>query len=507
MYLSPPMSSDGPAEAAEASRDVVIVLAPSPASNDPEKAAATVKRPAAVPVIADVLSVALPIVPAAPVLPEPAPVDVPKLLLGTDDGTPGIKRWLASPGELPQVAIPAPEEQAGLSRRAGTPGGIPTRAGQGGSGGEGGAPSAATPASISTPATPSNPAPTFNPAPEPSDALVAEPAATEPPVTESAITQPAPAQAPLAKAALDQPPGAAETPPSVKGLAPAAVSRAAATNAVGPTLLPLAAETAPKPEADRAIRPMDMPKRELEVGSERDGGKIGIDASAAADQSAAIEQQRPPLPPAIELMPELTAPAEIAPRPARNSLGPTGLTLDGRVMAARTPLVMLPELLTRREIAERTTAPQLTSPQNSSQGVPGQRGGQPGEPGDGNASVSGDPGTQSDRDSDAFSTAVGEYRSGRVTAGQGLEIRPTRPKFGLLARTLAAPSPPRVEIVFGRDGAVKRATILRSSGYTTDIDQPILNAIYEWTASGKALRDLPEVPSAEIRLNMTVYLR
>ena len=497
MYLSPPMSADGPVDGAEAGRDVVIVLAPSPAPTSSEKAVVAAKQPGAFPVVATALPVPAP---AAPVPPEPAPPDTPKLPLGTDDGTPGIKRWLASPGELPQVAIPAPEEQAGLSRRAGTPGGIPTRAGQGGSGGEGGAPSAASPANTANPDTTANPAPA--PAPEPAVAPVAEPAATESPASQSASAQP-----PLAKSVLDQPPGAAETPPSVKGLAPAAVSRAAATNAIGPTLLPLAEQPAPKPEADRAIGPMDVPERELEVGSERDGGKIGIDATVAADQSAATEQQRPPVPPATEPLPELPAPADIAPRPARNSLGPTGLTLDGRALRASTPLVMLPEVLVRPELVERPLDRQVPATQKSSQGAAAQRGGKQGEPGDGNASLAGDPGMQSDRDSDAFSTAVGEYRAGRVTAGQGLEIRPTRPKFGLLARTLAAPRPPRVEIVFGRDGVVKRATILRSSGYPTDIDQPILNAIYEWTASGKALRELPPVPSAEIRLNMTVYLR
>jgi hypothetical protein len=170
--------------------------------------------------------------------------------------------------------------------------------------------------------------------------------------------------------------------------------------------------------------------------------------------------------------------------------------------------MLLPELLPAAMVQQSVaTAAQAAAP--SPAGKPGSPGlPQPtGDGGDDASSDAGDPGIQSDRESDAFSVAVGEYRAGKVIAGQGIEIRPTRPKFGLLARTLTMPAPPKVEVVFGRDGIVKRARIIRSSGYPVDIDEPIINALHEWTASGKALGDLPPVPSSELRLTLTVYLR
>lgn len=123
----------------------------------------------------------------------------------------------------------------------------------------------------------------------------------------------------------------------------------------------------------------------------------------------------------------------------------------------------------------------------------------------------GDPmdiGAPSDRQSDAASPVrrTAEYRSGRVDAGEGLDIRTVRPRFSLLARTMTSPKSPIVEIVFGRDGVAKRVRILKSSGYVTEVDDPIVSAIYQWRASGKALADLTEDGPGEITLEITIRL-
>lgn len=170
--------------------------------------------------------------------------------------------------------------------------------------------------------------------------------------------------------------------------------------------------------------------------------------------------------------------------------------------------MLLPELLPAAMV-QQSAAAASPAAASSPAGKPGSPGlAQPtGDGGDDASSDAGDPGIQSDRESDAFSVAVGEYRAGKVIAGRGIEIRPTRPKFGLLARTLTMPAPPKVEVVFGRDGNAKRARIIRSSGYPVDIDEPIINALHEWTASGKVLGELPPLPSSELRLTLTVFLR
>ncbi len=119
----------------------------------------------------------------------------------------------------------------------------------------------------------------------------------------------------------------------------------------------------------------------------------------------------------------------------------------------------------------------------------------------------GPPSVPGDRDSDAFSvTRTGVFRNGRVEAGEGLEIRTVRPQFTLLTRVTAAPGAPRVRVVFGKDGRVKDAKIMRSSGYALEIDEPVLAAVFNWRASGHALRDLPNHPGATLRLDLTVVL-
>jgi hypothetical protein len=124
------------------------------------------------------------------------------------------------------------------------------------------------------------------------------------------------------------------------------------------------------------------------------------------------------------------------------------------------------------------------------------------------AMVAGDPGPKSESESDAASKVVvrGEYRFGEVLVGDGLEIRAVRPRFTLVSRALTAPANPLVRIAFAKDGTVRWAKLLRSSGYVNERDEPILNAVYQWRASGKALRELPDTPGAVLTIEMTIIL-
>lgn len=120
---------------------------------------------------------------------------------------------------------------------------------------------------------------------------------------------------------------------------------------------------------------------------------------------------------------------------------------------------------------------------------------------------SGDPGPLADRDSDAASVLFrGVYQWGSVLVGEGLEVRTVRPRFTLTARYLTVPQNPVLRISFGKDGTVRRVVLLRSSGFREERDEPIINAVYKWTASGRAIRELPDTPGATVTIEMTILL-
>lgn len=107
----------------------------------------------------------------------------------------------------------------------------------------------------------------------------------------------------------------------------------------------------------------------------------------------------------------------------------------------------------------------------------------------------GSPGIQDTRVSPAVSlpTDVRRNELGKVVATEGLRINTTRLHLTDLQRSMGRPPSPLVEIFFDHTGRVFRARIPdgRGSG-RSDIDQALLNAIYEWTAEGEAIDALEE---------------
>lgn len=102
------------------------------------------------------------------------------------------------------------------------------------------------------------------------------------------------------------------------------------------------------------------------------------------------------------------------------------------------------------------------------------------------------PAIESDKQSDATSTQeTVEIDPGRNAAAQGLDIVTRRPYFTRLTRVTARPSNPLVRITFNRQGRVSRVEMVESSG-NEDVDGPVINACYQWTARGRALSELPE---------------
>ena len=111
-----------------------------------------------------------------------------------------------------------------------------------------------------------------------------------------------------------------------------------------------------------------------------------------------------------------------------------------------------------------------------------------------------------DREADGSSIKrAANFRNGRVEAGHGLDIRTVRPIFTAVTRALSFPSPPIVEVKFDRTGVASRVRVIRSSGYD-DVDGPIVNAVYQWKASGKELAQIGPEADAGLVMRITFLL-
>ena len=96
---------------------------------------------------------------------------------------------------------------------------------------------------------------------------------------------------------------------------------------------------------------------------------------------------------------------------------------------------------------------------------------------------------------------------GQPVVAEGLEIATRRAQFTPLVRTIATPMRPVVRMRFDRQGRVADASIVRSSGFE-DVDEPVLNAVYSWTAKGERLSKIsPLDPKAGITLTFTILFR
>jgi hypothetical protein len=117
-------------------------------------------------------------------------------------------------------------------------------------------------------------------------------------------------------------------------------------------------------------------------------------------------------------------------------------------------------------------------------------------PGAGGAGGAQAPGITSDRESIAAAVRdAPTVRPGRVLAAQGLEIQTRTPRWTYTTMMTRRPRNPTVEIAFGADGRVRHADFVRdgakvfNTGFE-DVDEPLLSAIYTWTAKGKPISDL-----------------
>ncbi len=122
-----------------------------------------------------------------------------------------------------------------------------------------------------------------------------------------------------------------------------------------------------------------------------------------------------------------------------------------------------------------------------------------------------EPADPADKEAQAFSIEKAPVaQPGRPLAAQGLNIRTTVPRWTHYTQMTSRPRDPVVEIYFNRQGRVQRVVMIRDAG-RADVNEPLLDALYNWRATGKKLRELPPdepgKPPQTIKVVLRISLR
>lgn len=114
-------------------------------------------------------------------------------------------------------------------------------------------------------------------------------------------------------------------------------------------------------------------------------------------------------------------------------------------------------------------------------------------------------GEQSDRESDAAAVkTAAKARLGKPLATRGLRIRTVKPRSSHYNAILARYVDPVVRVHFNRKGVVEKVEFLRHSE-NRDVDLYVMNAVYQWTAEGPQLDELPvQDPPATIAVDFVI---
>jgi hypothetical protein len=261
-------------------------------------------------------------------------------------------------------------------------------------------------------------------------------------------------------------------------------------------------KTAPRPEDPPEPKPrihlgIDESKAEglswlgYAEATEHSAPLSSVDQSAMSPQPGDVtEAQAPAAPP-----PNLQPPAPPRVRSAQveeaaQTIVETGRRLSDAIRRATRP----PE--------DQSAKPEPQTPQNPSTSPPSQA-----------AKPRGNPGLPADKESLASSVKKApSVKPGQVLAANGLDIQTKAPKWSYTTMRTRRPANPTVQITFGRDGKVVRAgfatdgVTIYSTGYE-DVDEPLLSAVYSWTAKGKKLVELTnQDPDGEVTILITILL-
>lgn len=97
---------------------------------------------------------------------------------------------------------------------------------------------------------------------------------------------------------------------------------------------------------------------------------------------------------------------------------------------------------------------------------------------------------------------------GKVIAAHGLRIRTVRPRFSTTTLITASPRDATVRLTFRKNGTVRKVEFLPggNTGFP-DVDRPLVDALYSWTAKGSDLEKLPPGPEASLALEFKILMR
>jgi len=205
-------------------------------------------------------------------------------------------------------------------------------------------------------------------------------------------------------------------------------------------------------------------------------------ADSAPDPVLPTQPPTPPPPPVItQPLPPTTTDS---PPPRQVAQGdPTLTPLIGPLpespqsaQSTQSPALAKPQL--QPEIPTPRTPPQPEA-ENTREGGGGGGGG-----------ASEETGQQSDKESQPSSIITAAVKElGQPLFARGLEMKTVRPRFTYYTQLTASPKNPLVRLHFDSNGKVQKAQIMQSSGFQ-DVDRPILDAMYQWRATGEQLKHL-----------------
>ena len=237
---------------------------------------------------------------------------------------------------------------------------------------------------------------------------------------------------------------------------------------------------------------VDAPNEQQAPKSEVDQPELSINPGTEAVVAA------PPLPapvPKAALLPP--QPVSTTPSTSEHSLAEAGSEPEPREAAlGDIPL----------EAVAVTTPPPLRPAQSAAPTTPIAAGSTSKEAGDGAGLKS-----MSESAAAALKDAVSVV-PGRVVSAKGLRVATKRPEWAATTRALRNPGNAVMQVTFGRDGTALSVRFLSDgrreyrTGYT-DVDEPLMAALYQWTAQGDALLRLPEDdPRAGVTITFKILL-
>ena len=419
----------------------------------------------------------VPVMPVAPlellrIEPQPPPEPGPEedlVRIGTDDGVGRTDNMLGAAQATPHSAIIGSVDQPALTLAPGLPGpsgvGAPERSSDASDAGEGGANGQTGGSSQVQPASPqasvdANPQPAQ---PEQPQTPAAEPA----PETKIDLAEQADASLKTdVSVASQQPTPAQQSEPVKNEVSPEVEVRA--------TDEPSIFEQANGVETDSQENVFAIPQPQKITAVDEFGQQA---APAVAGKEVPV------------VVPPEAAPAEVKPAavelPAKPKSEPPA---KDQARLALSPVPVEPA----------STSPAATSAAPGAAGSPATAGGD-----------SRLPGTTSDAESTAVSTQpLIDFKPGMPLTGKGIRIRTVVPRFSTTTQLTAMPRNPVIVIRFNRAGRVVKAEFegLEGTGYS-GIDEPLLDAVYRWTAVGEQLNRLPANSKETISFRIRYLLK